>query len=363
MGYILRYQKTEDMQVPAPLYRRHSAALAATYADVENHALNQDEVLVGTPGAISIRENANKTRYYVRQYYDFDGRKRDQYLGQVDPESGERLESWRKRVEEAKELLGSVRLLAREGYSVLHAKHLAALAPLCKHRIFEAGAVLVGTHAFELIVNRLGVRVAVVATEDVDIARPDKLALDKPLAGGLLELIRESGIDFVDVPRFAHGQAAASFKERGRSRFTFDLLVPNTGDQIDVRPVPELGAHATALPYLRFLLTETQMGAAISSHGVAAVRIPIPERFAIHKLIVAQLRAGRPEKSRKDLKQAATLIAALGELQPGALQEAFSKTATSTRKHVRNSLRQIRSQLVAHPQSWEEIAAAAKLEG
>lgn len=348
--------------MPAPLYRRHSAALAATYADVENHALNQDEVLVGTPGAISIRENANKTKYYVRQYYDFEGRKRDQYLGQFDPESGRLQESWRKRIDEAREIQGSVRLLAREGYSVLHAKHLAALAPLSRHRIFEAGAVLVGTHAFELIANRLGVRVAVFATEDMDIARPDKLALDKPPAGGLLELIRESGIDFVDVPGFAHGQPAASYKERGRSRFTFDLLVPNAGEQIEIRAVPELGAHATALPYLRYLLSETQMGAAISSHGVAAVRIPIPERFAIHKLIVAQLRAGRPEKSRKDLKQAAALIAALGELQPGALHEAFGKAAASTRKHIRNSLRQIRSQLDAHPQAWDEMAAAAKLE-
>lgn len=286
--------------MPAPLYRRHSAALAATYADVENHALNQDEALVGTPGAISVRENANKTKYYVRQYYDFEGRKRDQYLGKFDPESGRLLESWRKRIDEAKEIQSSVRLLAREGYSILHAKHLAALAPLSRHRIFEAGAVLVGTHAFELIVNRLGVRVAVFATEDVDIARPAKLALDKPPAG-------------------------------------------------------------TAQPYLRYLLSETQMGAAISPHGVVAVRIPIPERFAIHKLIVAQLRAGRPEKSRKDLKQAAALIAALGELQPGALHEAFGKTATSTRKHIRNSLRQVRSQLEAHPQAWDEMAAAAKL--
>lgn len=345
----------------SPLYRRHSAALATTYADVENHAFNQDEVLVGTPGGISLRENANKTKYYVRQYYDFDGRKRDQYLGQFDPQSGRLLESWKRRIDEAKEIQSSVRLLAREGYSVLHAKHLAALAPLGRHGVFAAGAVLVGTHAFELIVNRLGVRVAVFATEDVDIARPGKLALEKLPAGGLLELIRGSGIDFVEVPGFTHGQPAASYKERGRSRFTFDLLVPNAGEQIEVRAVPELGAHATALPYLRYLLGETQMGAALSSHGVVAVRIPIPERFAIHKLIVAQLRAGRPEKSRKDLQQAAMLIAALGELQPGALQEAFGKTAASTRKYIRKSLQQIRRQLDAHPQAWGEMAAAAKL--
>ena len=346
-----------------PLYRMHPAALATAYADVENHALHQDEVLVGTPGAISQRQNANATRFYVRQYYDFEGRKRDQYLCQVGSTRCEAtVEAWRKRIDEAKDLQRSIRLLAREGYALLTAKHLAALAPLNRHKVFEAGAVLIGTHAFEVIVNRLGIRVAVFATEDVDIARPNKLALDKPLPGGLLELIRESGIDFVDVPGLVRGAPPTSYKERGRSRFTFDLLVPTRGEEIETLPVPELDAHATGLPYLRYLLTETQMGAAISSHGAGAVRVPVPERFALHKLIVAQLRAGRAEKSRKDLKQAAVLIAAMGENYPGAITEAFERTPTSARKHLRKSLERIRGDLEAHPQAWEEVATAARLE-
>lgn len=346
----------------SPLYKKHPPTLATTYADVENHALHQDEVLVGTPGAISIRENANKTRFYVRQYYDFDRKKRDQYLCQVDVPDCERLiKAWRTRIDEAKDLQASVRLLAREGYSTLQAKHLAALAPLSRYRAFGAGAVLVGTHAFEVIANRLGIRVPVFATEDVDVARPGKLALEKLPKGGLLALLRESGIDFVDVPGLEHGAPPTSYKERGRSRFTFDLLVPAGGEKIETLPVPELNAHATALPYLRYLLTETQMGAAISGHGVAAVRVPVPERFALHKLIVAQLRVGRTEKSRKDLRQAGVLIAAMGELFSGSLEEAFRKTATSSRKHIRKSLEMIRASLEPHPQAWEEAARAAKL--
>jgi hypothetical protein len=219
----------------------------------------------------------------------------------------------------------------------------------------------VGTHAFEVIVNRLGIRVAAFATEDIDIARPGKLALEGAPKGGLLELLRESGIDFVDVPGFSKGAPPTSYKEKGRSRFTFDLLVPAGGDEIHILPVPELKAHATALPYLKYLLTETQMGAAISSHGAAAVRVPVPERFALHKLIVAQLRVGRSEKSRKDLRQAAVLIAAMGELFPGAIEDAFARTAASTRKHIRKSLEQIRAGLEPHPQAWEEAARAARL--
>ena len=345
-----------------PLYRRHPASLAATYADVENHALHQDDVLVGTPGAISIRQNASGTRYYVRQYYDFDRRKRDQYLGQVGSDEGEAAAgAWRKRIEEANELQAAIRLLAREGYSLLSPKHLAALAPLGRHRVFEAGAVLVGTHAFEVIANRLGIRVAIFSTEDVDIARPNKLALQKPLAGGLLELLRESGIDFVGVPALRRGAPSTSFKEKGRSRFTLDLPVPVPGDEIETVPIPELRAHATGLPYLRYLLAETQMGAALSSHGAGAVRVPLPERFALHKLIVARLRAGRAERSRKDLKQAAVLIAAMGELFPGALRDAYGKTPASARKLIRESLANLRTELQVHPQSWEEVASAARL--
>ena len=346
----------------SPLYKRHPPSLATSFADVENHALHQDEVLVGTPGAISIRENANKTKFYVRQFYDYDGRKRDQYLCQAGAaDCSTTVEGWKNRVEEARHLQASIRLIAREGYSILDKKHLAALAPLSRHGIFEAGAVLIGTHAFEVIVNRLGIRVAAFATEDVDIARPGKLALERPPKGGLLELLRESGIDFVGVPGFRHGAPPTSYKEKGRSRLTFDLLVPTAGDEIETRPVPELQAHATALPYLRYLISETQVSAAISTHGIAPVRVPVPERFAWHKLIVAQLRAGRTEKSLKDLKQAAVLIAATGELFPGAIEAAFARTPTSCRKHIRKSLLRIRPELEAHPQAWDEAARAAKV--
>ncbi|HEX4781728.1 MAG TPA: GSU2403 family nucleotidyltransferase fold protein, partial [Usitatibacter sp.] len=244
-----------------PLYKKHPSTLATTYADVENHALHQDEILVGTPGAITIRENANKTRFFVRQFYGYDGKKRDQYLCQQEaPESRTVLAMWKKRIEDAKDLRSSIRLLAREGYSILQPKHLAALAIVSRYKLFEAGAVLIGTHAFEAIVNRLGIRVAVFATEDIDIARPAKLALEKVPKGGLLELLRESGIDFVDVPGLSHRTPPTSYKEKGRSRFTFDLLVPTSGKEIETLPVPELNTYATGLPYLRYLLTETQIG-------------------------------------------------------------------------------------------------------
>lgn len=317
---------------------------------------------MGTPGTLSLRRNASGVNFYVRQYYDHGRTKRDQYIAAADaPGAARHAEEWRRRIEDAKDLLQSVRLLAREGYATLTPKHLAAIAPLSDHGIFAAGAVLVGTHAFEVIANRLGIRVPAFATEDIDVARPGKLALETPPAGGLLELLRQSGIDFVDVPALDRRDPPTSYKERGRSRFTFDLLVPAVGNEIGIHAVPELNAHATALPFLRYLLGETQVTAALSNHGVASVRVPLAERFALHKLVVAQIRAGRPEKSLKDLRQAAALIAALGETQPGALESAYRSTPVSSRKHIHKSLEMIRRPLETHPQSWDSIASIARM--
>ena len=44
-----------------------------------------------------------------------------------------------------------------------------------------------------------------------------------------------------------------------------------------------------------------------------------------------------------------------------AIEGAFGKTPTSSRKYIRKSLAQIRPELEAHPQAWDEVASAAKL--
>lgn len=345
----------------SPLYTRHTPALASAYADLENHAAAQGAALMGAPGTISVRANASGSRFYVRQYRDFEGRKRDQYIvGQANsPESQKVAEEWKAKLEETREVIAQVRLLAREGYALLTPRHLAAVATLSNAGLFEAGAILVGTHAYEVIVNRLGIRATAFATEDIDVARAQRIAIDTLGDEGFLGLLRTSGIDFVEIPPLRHKDPSTKFKERGRSRFTFDLLVPSNDGNFGVQWLPELGTHATALPYFRYLLTETQMGAALSVHGVARVRVPVPERFALHKMMVARLRTGGTEKSRKDLRQAATLVAALGELQPGALASAYAKTAKSIRRHIRESLKQMEADLEPHPQAWEELAAVA----
>ena len=59
------------------------------------------------------------------------------------------------------------------------------------------------------------------------------------------------------------------------------------------------------------------------------VRVPLPERYAVHKLMVSQLRTDRGGKSEKDLFQAAVLLAVLGEKHPGAIADALRRVTAA----------------------------------
>ena len=64
--------------------------------------------------------------------------------------------------------------------------------------------------------------------------------------------------------------------------------------------------------------------AAVLYRSGVLVQIPRPERFAIHKLIVADRRQDRDRlKAAKDRRQAALLIRALAEDRPDDLREAL----------------------------------------
>lgn len=271
------------------LFRRHSVALTTTHEALERHALSQVETHAGTPGSIAQRKNAAGLPFLVRQYYDADGRKRDQYLGTA-ARGDARVAEWTQRIGAARDVLAAVRLLGREGYATISRTHFAALAALSNQGAFKSGALLVGTHAFEALTNRMGIRAARFAAEDVEVARTGK----------------------------------------------------------------------NEVPNLNYLAAEAHEATVISTHGVAAVRVPPAARFAWHKLIAAQLRAARSPKISKDLQQAAVLIAALGELQPGALTAAYERIPVAMRKHVRAGLRQIEARLASHPRAWDEVSDVAK---
>ena len=96
----------------------------------------------------------------------------------------------------------------------------------------------------------------------------------------------------------------------------------------------------------------------LSTHGSVLVRVPVPERFAIHKLIVSQLRHKSSSKPEKDLRQAAALIEALAERYTGALEDAASAVPKSAARHLARAIKALEQHLPPTATSARDILQA-----
>jgi hypothetical protein len=85
--------------------------------------------------------------------------------------------------------------------------------------------------------------------------------------------------------------------------------------------------------------------------------VPPPERFVIHKLIVADRRKGGPDqlKARKDRAQAVFLIRVLAEDRPNELLEAYEEALSQGRRWRER----IEASLKRMPETRERLADLA----
>ena len=321
----------------ASLTRPHERALTLLFAEIGEIVGRHRQVLLGTPGSLDERTNENGTRFWVRRYSDAVGRRLETYLGtKDDPEVVREISGLADQIAATNAIISQVRLLARAGFVTVDRKAFYTLASLHNHGLFRAGALVIGSHAYGALLNALGVKAVGYTTEDVDIARHEQLAL--PGVPPFIEMLRATGIDFFEVP-------------------ALDLLVPSRGEDYPTIAVPELKAHATGLPYLAYLLGASQELPILSSHGAVLVRVPLPERYAVHKLMVSQLRAKTSSKPEKDLRQAAILIDALAERFPGAVGDALKAVPKSASKLIKLGKKALERHL---PQTaaaaWESLA-------
>lgn len=76
----------------------------------------------------------------------------------------------------------------------------------------------------------------------------------------------------------------------------------------------------------------------------------------MHNLIVSQLRNKASSKSEKDLRQAATLIEAVTERFPGAVEEALLGVPKSAVRHVRRATEALERHLPSSSEAaWEAL--------
>ncbi len=218
-------------------------------------------------------------------------------------------------------------MLRAAGYLTVPRRHGRLLEELSTAGVFRLEAVLVGTHAFRCMSALLGIRFdeALATTGDGDIAQDGSvsIAVAEKASPPLLEAIARAE-RFVDIPTLDPRSPPTSWQTPDHE-LRVDVLTPLVGpDDSSAEKLTTLGVHATPVRFLDFLLAETQPAVVLSGAGIL-VRVPTPERYALHKLIVASRRdRAFRDKARKDLEQARVLLEILLEQQPDDIADAWN---------------------------------------
>ncbi|SDE69720.1 hypothetical protein SAMN05444679_12844 [Variovorax sp. CF079] len=312
----------------------HNDALQTLYSSVSERASAQSHIPLHSPGSAAQKTVAGKTYLYWRVYLA-SGKHKESSLGRAgDPRTDAALEEKRLESAEMRELAADVQLLRKAGFAAADNSSALTLATLFNAGIFSHGGLLVGSHAFGALLNSLGVRLAAnYATEDIDIGSAGAISVAIPQDRSFLDILRDSGVPFFEVPELDPRKPPTAFKARGRP-LKVDLLVPGS-EAYETKPLPEIRAHATGLPYFGYLVSNATRGFVLGKEHVVPVMMPDPARFAVHKLIVSTLRdPSRALKADKDRRQAMVLIDALMEKFPDWLTTAVGDLDKSARPRV-----------------------------
>jgi hypothetical protein len=311
------------------MIRRHSPIAHAAYFDLL--ASLKDEAVAelrGTP----TRVERNKKIYWYDSFR-VGSEVRKTYIGEDSDEIRARLARHGELVVKRAEAQGSrarmIRILRAEGFLGVDASTGALLNAFAQSGVFRLGGTIVGTQAFRLYEGELGLRYAfdqTAQTRDIDIASFERLslALDDATSPPLPAILKDYA--FEAAPGLPGAEAWRWRQTRGE--LLVEFLTPSFDEDEGVRPLAALNVRAQALHHLNYLIADPIVAAAPYRRGVL-VQIPRPERFAIHKLIVADRRRDGPAslKAVKDRAQAAFLIEALAQDRPDDLAEAYTDAA------------------------------------
>ena len=208
-------------------------------------------------------------------------------------------------------------------------------AALAAEGVFRLRGVLVGTVAYQTYPAMLGVRLpaALIQTSDVDVAQfADVSAAMGDATRPMPDVLRQVDSTFRSVPHIDPGRTVSYVSASG---LRVDFLTPNRGkDTEEPRNLPSLRTDAQPLRFLDFLIRDPEPAVLLHDTGIL-VTVPAPQRFALHKLIVARRRRDDGPKREKDLRQARALLDVLIERRPHELRAAWAEASRRGRSWQR----------------------------
>lgn len=334
------------------LFRDHELAFRTQYAELKERTLGAGQLLPGTPGTLHLRRGTGYA-YWYRVYYPVPGKQAETLVGREDDKGA--ADAMRERMAFAEWSAAQVVLLRKLGFQVADKSSARVLVELHNLGAFEAGLVLVGTLGYMAWLNELGVIAVSARTQDIDLARRQRLKFAAPLP--FLSTLQATGLPFVPVPGMPSVQSSISVKLPGVQGLRVDVLAP--GERIGaIVQVPELEWAAQAIPHYGYLLAQPEPGALLAGGHCVPVRLPRAGRLVWHKLYASTQRSGFPEKAAKDRQQALTLVAALCENDPEALRSAWEAAPESMTGEIRPLREKFLQGLEAHPVAQEILADA-----
>jgi len=304
------------MDLPLSVHTTYQDLLSAHL----DHALH---TIGGTP---FVKELPQGRYWYARQRIG--DRPVDKYLGPDSEAMRSRIEGMQAQAEADKMFEMRCALLVAQlrgaGLPTVDRQTGSLIQAMARAGVFRLGGTLIGTQAFRLYSAELGHafsgRLAV--TQDVDIAAFEnlKLAVQDKTDPSLPETLKSLALE-----------PAPTLDPKGRptrwrtpaTGLLVEFLTPKMQSRQEVLKLEPLDIYAQTLPFLNFLIADPIPAVALYRSGVL-VQIPRPERYAIHKLIVAQRRTGSGvAKIAKDLLQAETLIRVLSDDRPHELAASY----------------------------------------
>ena len=224
----------------------------------------------------------------------------------------------------ASALRRQLKMAVASGAYATPSAQLKPIRRLAEYGFFEAGGVLVGSHAFATYSNMLGVQWAnenIHQTLDVDFAHAGKnlsLAIEPSFKINTTTALQSLEEGF--LPRMSATGRSGSWAHPTDPDFIIDFLTPKSA--VDDAPFEceQLGIALQPLKFMEFSLENIQQAILFNASDSAIVNVPDPSRYAVHKLIVYVERlSSNSAKANKDLIQAAALIEVLKRDRPNDL--------------------------------------------
>lgn len=322
-------------------------------------ALEASRSAASLPGTL-VERTVKGRAYHYYVYRDLANQYRQVYIG---PDS-EPVRRYIKKVQsekhhfvaDLKRIEELCSALSATGAMVTPHAHAKLIQALADSGLFRFGMVLVGTHAFAVIGNMLGVHwgeshrtqdVDFAYDPDIDVGVADAEELDIPT------VLQQLRMGFIPVPQLSHRQPSTSFRVRGKE-LRVDFLMPFTGRSRE-KPVylPHLHTAVQPLRFLDYLIEKPEQGVVIASRGIL-VNVPNAGRYALHKLVVSQVRENR-SKAEKDIHQAARLCEVLLESRPGDLVAASKAMIARGRGWVGHFKAGVNQMAKIHPDIGKEV--------